>query len=208
MAEASGCASSAALSASAAPKAAGRAATRLTAPNTPPWVTSGTSRADRQPRARRGALQAPYLFDRRAQLTPEARWQRRALQRSCAAEQDQSADGPSGRAERDLENVSRRRAGQQVARQVSGSRGGGDRRGVRRVEDQRATGGPGQRDEPPERTREPFLEQGAGGQRGQQGRERARRHGGVRTFPGRLPVCSPCLTTKRPFTTTCSMPSG
>lgn len=51
IADASGCASSSALSVAASSNAAARRATRLTAPNTRPCVTRGTSSADRQPRA-------------------------------------------------------------------------------------------------------------------------------------------------------------
>jgi len=55
--------------------------------------------------AQRTALPLPDLLDRGPQLTPEAPRQRRALERSSAANQRQSADGPSRGAERDLHDV-------------------------------------------------------------------------------------------------------
>src|SRR5438552_18443177 len=84
-----------------------------------------------------------------------------------------------------------------------------DRRVVRRREDQRTCRGAGPLHEAVQGLGEPLLHRGGARQRRQQIREGAPdRHGGVRSLPGRLPVCSASLMTMRPFTMTCSIPTG
>jgi hypothetical protein len=174
-------------------------------------------------------VQTPHVIDGGAQLARKARRQRRAREGTGAPEQRELAHRLSRLAERRAEQrggaaseghrrrPDRRRGllHERAQRCVVGRRqpppGGGhhDGGGTRRPEDEDAGAGSGQTHEPREGARQPLLDGARSAERREEiGKHAADLHCGVRTFPGRLPVCSPLLITKRPLTMTCSMPSG
>jgi len=160
----------------------------------------------------RALLQAPHLFDGGAELATERAGQRHAG--AAAGHECQLADGAARRAEpcpARAHPLRYRPAAAGVAQQGARPPGAG-RHGhalAARGPIGQGTGlGAGETHEPPQRERERLLDRGRAAEPGEQiGKHAADLHG-CRTLPGRLPVCSPSLMTKRPFTSTCSMPTG
>ena len=151
------------------------------------------------------ALLAPQTLERAGQVRAEARRQRTPARRAPTAEQHDAAHGTDRYAHRVPRQ--RRRIAQHGER-TSRTQRGGQGCATRRTELEQATGRAGQCHDAPQRLGERVLDRFGAGQWGEHSLRGGARHGGVRTRPGRLPVCSPCLMTKRPFTITCSMPSG
>ena len=177
--------------------------------------------APRQPVTRAPAL------DGRPELARQARRQRRRRQASAPTEQDQFADGPARHAERRSQKRRRPAPGRarrhdprnpRAARRCRGNRRqpapethgrasgtGRDDDGllVARPDCDRAGRGAGQVHQAAQGLGEPLRHGRGDGDRRRQVVERSPPlHAGVRSRPGRLPVCSPCLMTKRPLTST------
>ena len=184
-------------------------------------------------RAERPPVNVPDEIDRGAELLREARGECLGREPPEPAEQEERPRRTARGAERgrqERRGAAARRARWPDAREphpapTRGGRGdeplaelGGkpppaldddDRRAARRAEGERTGVRARQAHQARERLGQRLRDRVRGRERRQEiGKDPPDLHGGVRSLPGRLPVCWPSLTTKRPLTTTCSIPTG
>ena len=181
-------------------------------------------------RAERPPVEVPDAAERLPELSRDARRQR--ARRERPPQEQERADAPSRRPERrpQRDRATARPAGRRDARelgpgdrrphrgpqpraelrgQAPDTRRHDDRRLARRRENQRARRRARLLHEPVQHAGEALLDRGGGREWAQEIGDPARcLHAGVRSLPGRLPVCAPSLITMLPFTMTCSMPTG